>query len=199
MRAMAKTLVALYATMAEAEQVVQDLAQHNFSHSDMCLMPQNGAGHPATATHAERLAAGHDVHEQLTELGVPEHEARTYAEGVRQGEVLVVVHASDTEGERGVEIRPRRRRAEAHAPAAQAPLPATGRREQGPHGADKETTIPVVEEEIWVGTRQVERGTVRIHTRVTEHPVEEAVRLREEHVTVERHPVHRPAQAAGLA
>ena len=67
------------------------------------------------------------------------------------------------------------------------------RREQGPQGADKETTIPVVEEEISVGTRQVERGTARIHTRVTEHPVEEAVRLREEHVTVERHPVNRPA------
>jgi uncharacterized protein (TIGR02271 family) len=195
---MAKTLVALYATMAEAEQVVQDLAQHDFSHSDIRLITQNGAGHPSTATHAERLTAGNDVPEQLTELGVPEHEARTYAEGVRQGEVLVVVHASDTEAERGVEIMHRRRLAEVHAPAAQAPLPATGRREQGPHGADKETTIPVVQEEISVGTRQVERGTVRIHTRVTEHPVEEAVRLREEHVTVERHPVNRPATAADL-
>src|SRR4029434_2445429 len=91
MRAMAKTLVALYATMAEAEQVVHDLAQHDFSHSDIRLITQNGAGHPSTATHAERLTAGHDVHEQLTELGVPEHEARTYAEGVRQGGALVGV------------------------------------------------------------------------------------------------------------
>ena len=52
-----------------------------------------------------------------------------------------------------------------------------------------------MEEEISVSTRQVERGTARIHTRVTEHPVEETVRLREEHVTVERHPVNRPATA----
>jgi uncharacterized protein (TIGR02271 family) len=195
---MAKTLVALYHTMPEAEQVVQDLAQHGFAHSDIRLMTHNGAGRPSTAPHAEHVAVGDDLREELTELGVPENEARTYAEGVRQGEALVVVHASDTEAERGVEIMNRRRRAEVHAPTAQAPPPAARRREQGQQGADKETTIPVVEEEITVGTRQVERGTARIHTRVTEHPVEETVRLREEHVTVERHPVNRPATAADL-
>ena len=37
------------------------------------------------------------------------------------------------------------------------------RREQGPHGADQETTIPVVEEEISVGTRQVERHGAHPH------------------------------------
>jgi hypothetical protein len=58
---------------------------------------------------------------------------------------------------------------------------------------DKEATIPVVEEELSVGKRQVERGQARVHTRVTERPVEESVRLRDEKVTVERHPVDRPA------
>ena len=43
---MAKTLVALYHTMPEAEQVVQDLAQHGFAHSDIRLMTHNGAGRP---------------------------------------------------------------------------------------------------------------------------------------------------------
>jgi len=195
---MAKTLVALYATVAEAEQVVQDLVPYGFSHSDIRLITQDGDGHHPTATHAERLAAGNGLREQLTDLGVPEDDAHTYAEGVRQGEALVVVHASNTEAERGVEIMNRRRLADVHEHAAPAPPMAAGRREQGQHGADKETTIPVVQEEISVGTRQVERGTARIHTRVTEHPVEETVRLREEKVTVERHPVNRPATAADL-
>jgi len=53
-------------------------------------------------------------------------------------------------------------------------------------------TIPVVEEEVQVGKRATERD-VRVHTTVTEKPVEEQVRLREEHVTVERRPVNRPA------
>ncbi|HEY5865523.1 MAG TPA: YsnF/AvaK domain-containing protein [Candidatus Tectomicrobia bacterium] len=63
----------------------------------------------------------------------------------------------------------------------------------------KEITIPVVEEEISIGTREVERGHVRIYSRVIERPVEETVRLREETVTVERRPVDRPATDADFA
>ena len=57
---------------------------------------------------------------------------------------------------------------------------------------DKEAVIPVVEEELRVGKREVEKGGVRITNRVTETPVEEEVRLREEHINVERRPVDRP-------
>ena len=72
---------------------------------------------------------------------------------------------------------------------------ATTRRVEG----DKEMTIPVVEEDISIGKREVERGHVRIYSRVTERPVEESVRLREEKVTVERRPVDRPATDADFA
>jgi len=58
--------------------------------------------------------------------------------------------------------------------------------------AGESVTIPVVEEELSVGKRAVQRGGARIHTYVTERPVEENVTLREEHVNVERHPVDRP-------
>ena len=63
----------------------------------------------------------------------------------------------------------------------------------------EEVTIPVVEEDIAIGKREVERGHVRIYSRVTEQPVEESVRLREEKVTVERRPVDRPATEADFA
>jgi uncharacterized protein (TIGR02271 family) len=59
--------------------------------------------------------------------------------------------------------------------------------------------IPVVEEEVQVGTRQVRRGGVRLYTHVVERPVEETVRLREETVHVERRPVDRPATEADVA
>jgi uncharacterized protein (TIGR02271 family) len=61
-----------------------------------------------------------------------------------------------------------------------------------------EVKVPVVEEQLQVGKRQVQRGGVRLYTRVTERPVEETVRLREETVTVERRPVDRPATDADL-
>ena len=47
--------------------------------------------------------------------------------------------------------------------------------------------------------RQVDRGGVRVNTRVTEKPVKQEVRLREEHARVERRPVDRPATEADLA
>lgn len=61
-----------------------------------------------------------------------------------------------------------------------------------------EAKIPVVEEQLQVGKREVQHGGVRVFQRVTDKPVEEQVRLREEHVKVERHPVDQPARQANL-
>jgi uncharacterized protein (TIGR02271 family) len=58
-----------------------------------------------------------------------------------------------------------------------------------PRGARGQVAVPVVEEQLQVGKREVERGGVRVETHVTEKPVEEQVELREEHVNVERRPV----------
>jgi len=69
-----------------------------------------------------------------------------------------------------------------------------------PHRLNEgEVKVPVVEEQIEVGKRQVRRGGVRLYTRVIERPVEETVRLRDERVTVERHPVDRLASEADIA
>jgi len=62
-----------------------------------------------------------------------------------------------------------------------------------------ETVLPVVEEELAVGKREVQRGGVRVYTHITEQPVQEQVNLREEHVNVERRPVDRPVNPNDLA
>ena len=54
-----------------------------------------------------------------------------------------------------------------------------------------EMSIPVIEEELQVGKRAVERGGARIRSRIIEKPVEETLRLREEHIVVNRQPVNR--------
>lgn len=58
--------------------------------------------------------------------------------------------------------------------------------------------IPVIEEQLEVGKRVVQKGGVRIFSRVTEKPVQESVQLREEHVKVERTAVDQPASAADI-
>ena len=59
--------------------------------------------------------------------------------------------------------------------------------------------IDVVKEELHVGKRDVQTGGVRVRSRIVERPVEESIRLRTEHVRVERNPVDRKATEADLS
>ncbi len=68
-----------------------------------------------------------------------------------------------------------------------------------PERGSDEAVVPIVEEELRVGKRPVERGGIRIHKRVEETPVSEQVTLRDETVDVERRPVDRPASEADVA
>lgn len=61
-----------------------------------------------------------------------------------------------------------------------------------------EETIKVVKEEVAVGKRTVGTGGVRVYARTVERPVTESLQLREEHATIQRTPVDRPATAADL-
>lgn len=54
-----------------------------------------------------------------------------------------------------------------------------------------ETAIPITEERLEVGKREVQRGGIRVMTRTVQTPVEAEVPLREEHATVTRRPVDR--------
>ena len=59
-----------------------------------------------------------------------------------------------------------------------------------------EEVIPIVEESLRVGKRDVERGRVRVRSYVVETPVNEQVMLHQEHVDVERRVVDRPVTGA---
>jgi uncharacterized protein (TIGR02271 family) len=134
----------------------------------------------------------------LTALGAPEPEAQAYADDVRRGGVLVLVDVPDDRAERAVALMERYATADLGAPTGAETARARGR--AGTREVETgEVTIPVVEEELQVGTRQVRRGGVRLYTRVVERPVEETVRLRDETVHVERRPVDRPATEADVA
>jgi len=60
-------------------------------------------------------------------------------------------------------------------------------------------TIKVMEERLRVGKREVAAGAVRVRSYVVERPIEEQVRLHEERVSIERHPVDRAVTGADAA
>jgi len=62
-----------------------------------------------------------------------------------------------------------------------------------------EQVIPVVDEFMRVGKREVGTGNVKVATHVVSRPVQENVTLRQEQVSVERRPVNRDVSAADTA
>lgn len=140
-------------------------------------------------------AAAGGVIGALTNVGLPQEQAGNYAEGVRRGGTLVLVDAPQDKADRAASIMDRHgvvnidKRVERW-------------RRSGWNGfnpnADGELTLQVIEEELAVGKHEIERGGVRVYTRVTEKPVEKTIPLREERIRVERRPVDRPATEADL-
>lgn len=61
---------------------------------------------------------------------------------------------------------------------------------------ENEVVLPIIEEQLAVGKRTVEKGAAQVRTSVAEVPVQESVTLREENVTVERRPVDRAVENA---
>lgn len=67
---------------------------------------------------------------------------------------------------------------------------------RGDVSAEREEVVPIVEEQLVVGKRDVNRGGVRVRSYVTEVPVHEQIRLRNEQVQVERRKVDQPLSDA---
>jgi hypothetical protein len=116
---MAHILIGRYRSLTEAEAIVHDLVEQGFARSQMTLATPHAVA-PASEHLGlqvwSALEGAQDLHRRFLDLGIPDSEVSTYTEAVRQGETLVVVHASAEQAERGLDIlhgqRPSERQAE---------------------------------------------------------------------------------------
>ncbi len=178
---------------------------------------------PLSAVLTEGEAGGTPLVPALKRFGFAEPDATHYLESLRRGQALIAVETAENGVEKAVELM-RRLGARAvddtattaaalveaesrpaaappeHPPErpAERPAPAAMTASAGQIALD-EVKVPVVEEQLEVGKRQVNRGGVRIHSHIVEKPVEQKVSLREERLTVERRPVYRDATESDLA
>ena len=67
----------------------------------------------------------------------------------------------------------------------------SGQRNLGERRNLGEQRIPILEEQLVVGKKNVARGGAQVHSYIKETPVHEQVSLREEHVSLERQPMNR--------
>ena len=185
------TFTALYDQRAEAEAMQARLERIGVIDID------DGVRDPAAAQ-IERSAAAKDRGEKSFWSGgrgavPPEADRHIYEEAVKRGGYLVTVNVDDDRADEvhqmldtsnavDFEEREQAIRAQGFAPPVAPPTAARA-------DTTGEEVIPIIEEQLQVGTRQVDRGGVRVRAYTVDTPVHEQVELREEHVLVQRRPV----------
>jgi stress response protein YsnF len=202
---MSRTVTALYDTRAEAESARQRLSSAVDVDSVRIIDQESGRSGGSSGSGGA-----------LGGLFVSDEDRHAYDEGIRRGGFLLCAEVDGDENadriirlleeSASVDLDERQQswRGEGWTPYAAAGTGSGGFQGHGQAQTAaasgpvvEEQRIPIVEEELRVGKREVARGGARVRSYVRETPVREQVTLREEHVEIERRPVDQPVSTAG--
>jgi uncharacterized protein (TIGR02271 family) len=184
---MAKMVVGLFEQVHDAQHAISEL---------------EAAGFGNNLTFVRSAEQG--LFDRLSSAGIPEQDATIYADGIQNGGGLVLLQALSTnEAAQAADILDRhnvvditRRGSGYNQSMSTRDTRRTGMTNLYQGG---EVKLPIIEEELRIGKREVESGGVRVNTRIEETPVNEQVTLREETVDVHRKQKDRPATEADFA
>jgi uncharacterized protein (TIGR02271 family) len=209
-----RTLTAFFRDRSDAEEATRDLIAAGIAESNVRLVP----GAESDNVAATDVDAGRGFWASLGDFFFPAEDRAVYAEGLRRGGYLVTVDAVtqaqhdkavdilDDEGTIDVDEWADSWRAEGwtaneyttverdREPLSPSAAQAASTTEDA-FAADRSgdgNVIPVVEEQLRVGKRDVNSGNVRVRSYVVETPVSQTVTLRDDNVSVERRNVDRP-------
>lgn len=203
---MANTVIGIFDNSSEAQRAVEQLISNGFTRSEIDISSRgedlNRTSTGTTNSYSDRHddnSFGDKVSNFFSSLFDSDDDARTYSSVGTKGCVVTVHAQSMQEAERAADLLDRYGAVDVNERAAQFGS-GTGYSDARSTTDTTDTTgsIPVIEEELQVGKRIVETGGVRLRSRIVERPVEEHMRLRTEHVHVERNAVNRPATEADL-
>ncbi|WP_175943648.1 YsnF/AvaK domain-containing protein [Caballeronia sp. BCC1704] len=216
---MTQTIIGVFNTLQDAELAQTRLEAEGIARADMSVHSNDAGSSMTTGAATSDVATDRPVGEAHEgAMGRIEHffknlfgdndrpeEIGHYQEAVRRGSALLSVDVPD-----GMETE-RVRDALYAAGAIDIDSRVAQWRNTGYTGYDRNApaytadeiaaerqAFPVVQESLEVGKREVQTGGVRVYSRLTETPVSESVNLHEEHASIERRAVDRPATAADL-
>lgn len=194
---MTHTVVGLFDDRDDAESAMEDLIDGGFIKDNIDLSNRRAAG-----AEAENEGIGDRISNFFSSLfGGDDATARNYTYAAQDAEAILTVQAdSDERAKLAQDILDRNGAMDVNENAdyGEQRASSTEDRTAGANAAGTKKTIPVVQEKLDVGKREVERGGARVRSRIVEKPVEENVRLREEHVVVNRRPVDREVTKGDL-
>lgn len=218
-----RTLTAFFDSRTDAQDAADRLKTLGIADSAIRIVGDESR--TATTTY-ERSDEDKGFWESLGDFFLPDDDRATYAEGLRRGGTLLTVSdipadryeqtldILDDEGSVDLDSRSESWRsegwsAESYGTAGTGVASSAGvtgtsfaadtTRTDSLRAVGDDEVIPVVEEELRVGKRDVNLGRVRVRSYVVEEPVSEAVNLHEERVFVERRPVDRALSGAEAA
>lgn len=216
---MSRTITALFDTQADAEAGRQRLLDADLHADHVRIHHKSSIGATPYSSPDEP-----GMWATIRNAFLPDEDRHIYEEGVRRGGFLLTadvdeyeiddaIRALDNAHVNSIDIDQRSGewKAEGWQPpvagAGLAGVSLSGAGQSGDRAASGERDmlvqadagesmrLPVVEEQLVVGKREVERGGVRVRSYLTQQPVHEQIRLREERINVERHPVDRAVGA----
>lgn len=198
------TITAFFDDRSEADRAIERLSEAGIPRSAIKMIADGGE--TSTTTHESK-----GFWASLGEFFLADDDRNTYAEGIRRGGFLVTVSGYpfdlhdraldilDDEGSVDIDERSKAWESEGWSRsgsteeyAASSYDRTSGTATSTAIDADNEEVIPVIEEELRVGKRDVNNGRVRVRSYVTETPVSESVSLRDENVEITRRTVDRP-------
>jgi uncharacterized protein (TIGR02271 family) len=193
-----RIVTAFFEDRSDAERAVERLTAAGIPQDAIRFVAGSEAGQGQ-----QRESSGGFL-DALVDLFLPDEDSATYAEGLRRGGYLVSASVHEGDYERALDIlddegtidigeRERSWRAEGWSGTGSmsGSTASTMRGATSDARREGEEVIPVAEEELRVGKRDVSHGRVRVRSYVVETPVNETVRLKEENVRVERRPADR--------
>lgn len=207
---MTRTITALFDQRADAEAAENRLKAANVEAGHISIHDKSSPGFHTTG---KSTTQDPGMWASIKNAFVPDEDRHTYEEGVRRGGFLLTADVSEEHIDAAVKVleesdsinvddRSQEWKSSGwnHAPEAAigvgigAEAYGAGAAARGDANTDVagEQSIPIVEEQLVVGKREVDRGGARVRSYVTETPVHEQVRLRDEKISVQRRAVDRP-------
>lgn len=200
---MSRSVTAMFDSRSEAESARDRLSAADIEADRVRIVDQSSGGSSSSGSGSS--GDGEGFWASLKDMFMPDEDRHAYGEGIRRGGYMLVADVDESDADRACQILDQagsvdfdQRQSEWKSQGwggyqADTQAGAFGRLsndDQYASGRDSdEQRIPVAEEHLNIGKREVERGGARVRSYVREVPVHEQVNLREEHVEVERRPV----------
>jgi uncharacterized protein (TIGR02271 family) len=185
---MSQTVIGIFKHADQAQEAKTYLLANGFESSNVDL--SSGNNNLSGTTSAEDEGTGNRISGFFKNLFDDDDDSSSHIQAASTGTTVTVHTTSEQESQQAAQILDNFGALDVNEAAGRQQTTSTG---------NVTGSISVIEENLQVGKKEVETGGVRLRSRIVERPVEETIRLREEHVNIERTPVDRIATEADFA